>query len=327
MEYLKFIGGLLLLIISGKYLVQGGVSVAKHFRISTLIVGLTVVAFGTSAPELIVSINAAISGNPEIAFGNVVGSNIVNIAFILAATAIIIPIPVNKTLVKFDWPVMMFASVLLYVFILDDKLGFYEGLFLFVSLVSYIVYMILNSRKDPALDEEVEHIKQMGLGLSILIILASSLGLAFGADFMVEGASQIASSLGVSKRVISLTIVAVGTSAPELTASIIAAFKKEPDIAIGNVIGSNIFNIFWVLGISSMISAISIDHIAFSFDIICMLIVSVLLFLFIFPFKTVYLNRIEGMLLLVTYITYITMLLLGLDFESVSIAVSQYLLS
>jgi len=216
----------------------------------------------------------------------------------------------------------MFAAVLLYVFILDDKLSFYEGLFLFLVLIAYVVYMVVNSRRNSKIGQEIAHdvekIKPMGLGISVVMILVSSVGLAFGADFMVEGASSIAIGLGVSQRIISLTIVAVGTSAPELTASIIAALKKEPDISIGNIIGSNIFNIFGVLGMSSMISSLSVDHIAFGFDMIWMLFISVLLFLFIFPFRTVYLNRIEGLILLLCYVVYISMLLLGLDFTSIS---------
>ncbi len=319
MEYLKFIVGLIILVFSGKYLVQGGVSIAKYFKIPPLVIGLTVVAFGTSAPELIVSINAAISGNPEIAFGNVVGSNISNIGLVLAITALLIPIPVHKNSLRIDWPMMMILSILLYIFIIDDGLTYYEGILFFLLLLGYLYYMINKSRKEhDSSSDDVSGMKQLGLGLSILIILASSFGLAFGADFLVEGASEIALSWGVSKRVISITIVAFGTSVPELTASIIAATKKQTDISIGNIIGSNIFNIAVVLGVTSMIKNIPVDHIAFSFDIIWMLFMAVLLFLFIFPFKTVYLNRVEGALLLIAYGIYMSLVLLGYDFESIS---------
>ncbi|MDF1546543.1 MAG: calcium/sodium antiporter [Bacteroidales bacterium] len=323
MEYIKFIAGLTILVVSGKYLVQGGVSIARYFNISKLVIGLTVVAFGTSAPELIVSINAAVSGNPEIAFGNVVGSNITNIALILSFTALLIPIPVHKNSLRFDWPMMMLASVLLYVFILNDKLDWYEGATLFVLLLVYLFFLITKSEKEPETLGDVEKVKQLSLGVSLLLILISSAGLAFGADFLVDGASSIAESWGVSKRVISLTIVAIGTSAPELTASIIAALKKETDISIGNIIGSNIFNIMAVLGITSMIKSIPIDHIAFSFDIIWMIFLAILLFLFIYPFKTVFLNRAEGLLLLLAYIIYVSMVLFGFDFESISSSLSH----
>jgi len=313
MEYIEFISGLALLIISGKYIVDGGVSFAQHFKIPTLVIGVTVIAFGTSAPELIVSINAALSGNPEIAFGNVVGSNISNIALVLGLTAVLIPIPVNRISFRVDWPVMMFASILLYVFILNDLISFWEGAILFLILVSYLFFTVRRSRKQT---NNNNNKPAFTLLISIIIVVLSSIGLAFGADLFVDGASSIAGSWGVSKRVISITIVAFGTSAPELTASIMAALKKETDISIGNIIGSNIFNIMAVLGITSMIQEIPVSHIAFSFDIIFMLLVSILLFLFIFPFKTIYLNRVEGMLLVLSYIIYIALVFAGFDFEA-----------
>jgi cation:H+ antiporter len=171
--------------------------------------------------------------------------------------------------------------------------------------------------------EEVQKSKSSTPGLALFFILVSSAGLAFGADMLVSGASEIASSLGVSKRIISLTIVAIGTSAPELTSSIIAALKKETDIAIGNIIGSNIFNIFAVLGVSSMIQSLSVDHLAFSFDIIWMIFVAILLFLFIYPFKTIYLTRIEGLILMTAFFVYMFMLLFGYDFESITDSLAQ----
>jgi cation:H+ antiporter len=323
MEYIKFLGGLALLIISAKYLVQGGISVAKFFKMPSLVIGLTIVAIGTSAPELIVSANAAFTGNPEIALGNVIGSNIVNIAFILGLTALLCPIPVNRNSVRLDWPVMMLAAILVFLFLLDNTIVFYEGLILVLLLVAYFYFLLRLSKKQKTValeleTDEVSKTKQLPIGWAILIIVLSSVGLAFGADFMVEGASDIALGLGVSKRVISLTIVAVGTSAPELTASIMAALKKETDIAIGNIIGSNIFNIFGVLGISAVIHSISVDLSAFSFDIVWMIIVSILLFLFIFPFKTVFLNRVEGTLLVFAYMVYLSMLLFGYNFNSIA---------
>lgn len=323
MEYVKFVSGLIILIFSGKYLVQGGVSIAKYFKISPLVIGVTVVAFGTSAPELIVSMNAAVSGNPEIAFGNVVGSNISNIALVLAITALLVPIPVHKNSLRIDWPMMMLMSILLYFFIIDDQLAYYEGIILVVALLAYLYYMIRKSRKEHIPTEEVSDLKQLSLGVSILIIIVSSFGLAFGADFLVEGASDMALSWGVSKRVISITIVAFGTSVPELTASIIAATKKQTDISIGNIIGSNIFNITVVLGVTSMVKDIPVDHLAFSFDIIWMLFMAILLFLFIFPFKTVFLNRVEGALLILAYGIYMSLVLFGYDFESLSSSLSH----
>ena len=317
MDYILFIAGLALLVYSGKYLVQSGVSIARTFNIPTLIIGITIIAFGTSAPELIVSVKAALSGNPEIAFGNVIGSNISNIGLVLAITAMIIPIPVGKTSIRVDWPVMMFGSVLLYIFTLNNLLGFGESLSLFILLISYLLFSVYKSKHEEAQDGD-NNKPQYKLWLAVVIVVLSSFGLAYGADLLVNSAVNIAVDLGISKRVISITIVAFGTSVPELTASIIAALKKQTDISIGNIIGSNIFNIMAVLGITGIIHPVQIDHVAFSFDIIWMMFVSVLLFLFIFPFKTVYLNRVEGALLFLSYIIYLFLVISGFDFESLS---------
>jgi len=305
------------LVFSGHYLVKGGVDIAKHFKISTMVAGLTIVAFGTSAPEFIVSMNAALSGNAVISIGNVVGSNIVNIAFILGLTALIIPIPVGRMYVKVDWPVMMGAAVVFYLFVLNDVLEWWEGAILFTAIVVYVVLMVRHSKKEIKNSKEVEKVEppKYNIGITILIIIAACAGLAFGADWFVQGASSIATTLGVSERIISVTIVAIGTSLPELTASFIAALKKEADISVGNIIGSNIFNILAILGITSMIQEISFDHIPFTFDIITMLVVSIALFFFIYPFKTVYLNRYEGGILMLMYGAYIYLLLTGFSFN------------
>lgn len=326
MDYLIFVIGLILLVYSGKYLVQSGVSIAKHFNVPTMVIGVTVIAFGTSAPELLVSVKAALSNSPEIAFGNVVGSNISNIGLVLAITAILIPIPVNKNILRLDWPVMMLASVLLYFFTLNNILGFFESLILFVLLLAYLYYSVYQSKKiSKKVDtDDKEEKPQYSMLISVVLIIVSSLGLAFGANLLVESAVSIATVWGVSERVISITIVAFGTSVPELTASIIAAMKKQTDISIGNIVGSNIFNIMAVLGITGMIQDIHIDHVAFAFDIIWMMFISILLFFFIYPFKTVYLNRVEGILLFLSYVIYMTLVLTGTDFESLYSSVISY---
>ena len=328
MDYLIFIAGLVLLVYSGKYLVQSGVSVAKHFNVPTVVIGVTVIAFGTSAPELLVSVKAALSNSPEIAFGNVIGSNISNIGLVLAVTAILIPIPVNKNILLLDWPVMLLASVLLYFFTLNDILGFYESMTLFIILIAYLYYSVYQSKKTGAIAKDVDeksHTPQYSLLVSLVLIIVSSAGLAFGANLLVESAVNIATVWGVSERVISITIVAFGTSVPELTASIIAALKKQTDISIGNIVGSNIFNIMAVLGITGMIQEIHIDHVAFAFDIIWMMFIAILLFFFIYPFKTVYLNRVEGALLFFSYIIYMILVLTGTDFEAIYSTMSMAL--
>jgi cation:H+ antiporter len=326
MDYLIFVVGLVLLVYSGKYLVQSGVSIAKHFNVPTMVIGVTVIAFGTSAPELLVSVKAALSNSPEIAFGNVVGSNISNIGLVLAITAILIPIPVNKTVLRVDWPVMMLASVLLYFFTLNNILGFFESLILFILLVAYLYYSVYQSKKiNKKVDiNDKEEKPQYSMLISVVLIIVSSLGLAFGANLLVKSAVNIATVWGVSERVISITIVAFGTSVPELTASIIAAMKKQTDISIGNIVGSNIFNIMAVLGITGMIQEIHIDHVAFAFDIIWMMFIAILLFFFIYPFKTVYLNRVEGVLLFLSYVIYMALVLTGTDFESLYSSVVSY---
>ena len=326
MDYLIFIVGLILLVYSGKYLVQSGVSIAKHFNVPTMVIGVTVIAFGTSAPELLVSVKAALSNSPEIAFGNVVGSNISNIGLVLAITAILIPIPVNKNVLRVDWPVMMLASVLLYFFTLNNILGFFESLILFILLLAYLYYSVYQSKKisKKADTDDKKEKPQYSMLISVVLIIVSSLGLAFGANLLVESAVSIATVWGVSERVISITIVAFGTSVPELTASIIAAMKKQTDISIGNIVGSNIFNIMAVLGITGMIQDIHIDHVAFAFDIIWMMFIAILLFFFIYPFKTVYLNRVEGILLFLSYVIYMTLVLTGTDFESLYSSVVSY---
>jgi len=306
----------LLLLLGGKYLVKGSVELTKYFSISKLVVGMTVVAFGTSAPELLVSLQAAIKGSPEIALGNVVGSNIANIALVLAASIIILPIFVKKQTIKIDWPIMMVASIMLFVFMFDDKLTRIEGVIFFGSLIAYIWWEIRYSFKQSKAgkgDEKSDEKKIYSIPVAILVIAVSAIGLAKGADFLVQGASQLASELGVSERIISITIVAVGTSLPELTASIIAALKKETDISVGNIIGSNIFNIFAILGLTALIHPIQIDaqeHFNFMQDQLWMIGIGVLLFFAFLPLKKKYMNRYKGVIFLGVYITYILLLFL-----------------
>jgi len=316
MEYLMAIGGLVLLVFSGKYLVVGGVQLSTYLRLSPLVIGMTVIAFGTSAPELIVSVQAVFQGLPDIAVGNVVGSNIANIALVLAITAMILPIPVkSKTLLK-DWLVMMIASVLLVLFVFDDTLANWEGIILIVILILYIIHSMRSyqSKIDP--DSIPEH--PMKLWLVLLIIGLSSLGLAFGSDILVKGASQIASNFGISEKIISISLIAFGTSVPELATSVIAAMKKQTDISIGNIIGSNIFNILAVLGISSSLKKIYIVDFfkVYMFDFLVMIFLSAFLILLLIPLKNGLLTRWKGLLLFVLYCTYMYSLIQGFSFSN-----------
>jgi cation:H+ antiporter len=305
MDYIYLLLGFVILLYSGDLLVKGGVALASHFKVSTLVVGVTVVSFGTSAPELFVSLDAALSGSPDISIGNVVGSNISNIALVLGFTAILLPLPVRSNSIKYDWPVMMGASVLFYVFALNGKLQTVEGIIFVALLISFMVWTIWNSRRENRnLHEEAKPAKYT-IPISVLLIAASSVGLYFGANLLVGSAKNIAIDFGVSERVIGLTIVAFGTSVPELATSAVAAYKKEMDISIGNIIGSNIFNILGVLGVTSIIKNIRVSSEIISFDALFMLAVSVLLFLLILPLKKGKLHRWKGILLLSSYLFYV----------------------
>ena len=275
MEYLKLFGGLALLIVSGNFLVNSATDIARRLKISSLVIGLTIVAFGTSAPELLVSAEAALSGHPEIALGNVLGSNIANIGFIAGLTAILLPFFVTKKIITLDIKVMILFAVLFTFFAYDGEFNRIGGGIVFLLLIAYTILLLWMSKKSN--EEAKFEDPRNNLWLNILIFISSLAGLAFGSDFMVDGASTIATNLGVSERVISVTIVAVGTSLPEFTASIISVLKKEVGITIGNLIGSNIFNVGPVLGISSIIQPIQFDFNEFYPDMVWMLLFSILL--------------------------------------------------
>jgi len=243
--------GSTLLYFGAEWIVKGGVSVAKRFGISTLVVGLTVVAFGTSLPELVVSIIAAIENSSTLAIGNAVGSNIANIGLALALSALIFPITINYLPIKRDLWIYLFASLLFILFVFDGRLSRFEGLFLFIGLVFYIIICIHNPLNDEY--EPQDHL-EYSLAKATTYIIAGILSLAFGANLFVDGAIYLARYLGVSEIVIGMSIVALGTSLPELATSSMAAFRKESAISVGNIVGSNIFNILSVLGITSLIT-------------------------------------------------------------------------
>jgi cation:H+ antiporter len=303
--YLLLFAGLALLFVSGKFLVDSSVAISRRLKIPRMIIGLTVVAFGTSAPELLVSLQAAFSGYPEIAMGNVVGSNISNILLVLAITALIFPIPAPASSVKRDWPIMMGVSLLLYVFSLDGWISRLEGT-VFVSLLAgYILYSVLRSRGAERVEEKKDDRVQMKWWMGGIIFLVSCVGLAFGADLLVDNAALIAEEMGLSKRVVSITMVAVGTSIPEVATSVIAALKKETDISVGNIIGSNIMNVLSVLGFTSLVSPISVSTEIARFDIPWMLGVSLLLLLMMLPASRSRITRWEGSFMILIYLLYI----------------------
>ena len=303
------IGGLILLLGGGEVLVRGAVSIAARFRVSPMVIGLTVVSMGTSAPELLVSVQAALSGSPDIAIGNVLGSNIANLALVLGVTALVLPIPVARNTVRLDWPVLMTASVLFWFLMMDMKLEKWEGLLFVLLLLAYIGYLLIQARRNPLSSDDVEvTIKRTGGILrDILLVISGCLGLVFGADLLVSGATDLARSFGVSEHIIAVTVVAFGTSVPELATSLIAAFKKELDISVGNLIGSNIFNILMILGVTAIVKEIPIKQVVLDSDIYWMLGVTFLLLpLMLHKFL---IQRWKGVILLGYYIGYIAIVL------------------
>jgi len=305
MDVFLLIVGLLMLLLSGDFLVKGSVSLAGHFKVSKLVIGVVVVSFGTSAPELVVSLDAAIKGHPDIAIGNVIGSNIANIALILGFTAIILPIRVKKKAIHFDWVVMMFVSLLFYVFCLNNILQLFEGLIFIGILAAYIFYSIHKSRQYNKENPDETVTPKYNLLISFVLIIIAAFGLIYGAEFLIRGATSIATKMGVDERIISVSVVALGTSLPELATSIVAAIRKELDIFIGNIIGSNIFNILAILGLSSVVKAIDINPMVLSFDIFWMLAISLLLFIFILPIKKGIITRWKGIVFIFIYVLYI----------------------
>ena len=259
MDFILLILGLAVLFIGGEFLVKGAVGIARNLEISPLVIGMTVVSFGTSAPELLVSLQASAEGVPEIAVGNVIGSNIANLALVLGVTVLIFPIIVERQTKVIDWPVMMLSTVLFYVFLFDGAIELWEGLVLFLFLVTFITWRIRRSRKESKLQIQ-EHVNKGSTLLTVGYLLLGLIGVYFGSEWFVKGAIQIAKYLGMSNAVIGVTVVAFGTSAPELVVSCVAAYRKQSGIAIGTLIGSNIFNIMAVIGLTSIVSPIGLTQ-------------------------------------------------------------------
>jgi len=302
--------GFAILIAGGEFLVRGAVGIAKRFNISTLVIGMTVVSFGTSAPELIVSIKAALNNYPEIAIGNVIGSNISNIGLVLAITVLIFPIVIDRNTIRIDWPMMMGASILLYFFMLDGALVFWEGAVMLSILIAFTFWLVRNSRKknDRSQDKKEGEENSSSMGRTLFYFLIGLSGLFFGSEFLLKGAVYLADEVfKIEKRVIAVTVVAFGTSVPELVASSVAAYRKQTDISIGNLIGSNLFNIMVVLGVTSMVKTTNVDDTVMSQDIYWMLFISLLLLPMMLIGKKF--GRVKGGILLSMYISYIVFVL------------------
>ncbi|MBO5251853.1 MAG: calcium/sodium antiporter [Bacteroidaceae bacterium] len=307
---LFLIGGLALILLGANGLTDGAAAIAKRFKISDLVIGLTIVAFGTSTPELVVSATAALGGSAEMAIGNVVGSNIFNVLAIIGVTALVMPIKVGQGTMSKEIPLMILCSIVLACMANDvfldggstNVISRIDGLVLLGFFLIFLRYTFAIARDGNPEDETTE-IKEMPIWKSVLFILGGLVGLIYGGQLFVDGASGIASSLGVSESIIGLTIVAGGTSLPELATSVTAALKKNAGIAVGNVVGSNLFNVFFILGCSATISPLPMGGIN-NVDMAVLIGSSILFWLVGWFFKKRTITRIEGALLVICYVAY-----------------------
>jgi len=295
--------GFILLVIGGEYLVRSSVALSFKFNISKMVIGMTVVSFATSAPELLVSLQAAFSGSPAIAINNVVGSNIANIGLVLGITALVGTISVDKSFYKLNWPVMLFFSILLCFFLKNDnKLSAIEGGTLFIALLLFLIILIRNSRKDLVFEEVDDKLASVSNFKIFIWLIIGAFALYFGSEWLVEGSKSIAQKIGITEAVIGVSLIAIGTSVPELAASVIAAAKQEKAISLGNLIGSNIFNIASVLGLTSLIKPIYVtESQILTNDIFWMLGFAVVLIPIIFLPKKLQISRFKGFFLVLAY--------------------------
>ena len=306
MSFFLILIGFILLILGGNWLLKSAISISLGLKIPKIIIGMTVVSFATSAPELIVSINSAVNGYPDLALGNVIGSNIANLALVLGITLLIAEMDVQKSFFTTNWPVMMVASLLLFFFLRNDYLiTDFEGLILVLFLISFLVYLFRFQNYD-IIDDLPEDVDLLPAYKTFTLFMLGSVGLWGGSEMLITGATDLAITLGVGERLIGVTVVSVGTSIPELAASIIAVLKKEKAISLGNLVGSNIFNILAVVGITSLITPIPAnDHVIYTNDIYWMLLVSMVLPILVLLPKKMELKRKSGIILLLLYVVFL----------------------
>ncbi len=308
LDFLKLFGGFVYLLIGGEFLVRGALGLSKESNIPPVIVGMTVVAMGTSAPELMVSTFSALSGYPGIAIGNVVGSNIANVLLVLGIPVLIYPILTNQEGLSKQTSLMVAVSLLFIVLCLLEPITFWEGVLLVFILVCFLIMTTRGANLVSGLDDPEEELER-GLGLPskpsgiALLIMLGAIALPLGADLVVEGGVGLASSWGVSEAVIGLSLIALGTSLPELSTTIIAALHKSSDVAIGNVVGSNLFNILAILGITAMLTDIPVDPQFLRFDLWVMFAATILLWIFVLAKKTI--GRVTGVFFLAAYFSYL----------------------
>lgn len=300
--------GFAMLMFGAKWLVDGASNIAHKYHIPEIVIGLTIVSIGTSMPEFMVSFTSALEGHSDISIGNVVGSNICNLLLILGVTSIIMPLIINKTTKKYDIPIMIFSTLVVFILAnIGGSISRVDGIILFIIFIVFIMYTIKISKN--SIQTESESKVETNSIISIIKIIIGIVLLKYGGDISVNNSIEIARILGVSEKIISVTIIAVGTSLPELITSIVAAFRKEVDIAIGNIVGSNIFNLLLILGVSSIISPITYD-ISYNKDFIFLFISSILLLAFSYVGKKNTMTRYNGIIYLTMYILYMSSLIL-----------------
>lgn len=316
-EYTVLIIGLILLYAGSEFMVRGAVSTAMLFAVRPVIIGLTIVAFATSAPELIVSLVAAVKGSGDISVGNILGSNVINIALVLGISALIKPVEINRQITKFEIPYMVFASIVFWVLCLDGTIGYRDGIVLICLLAGFLVYGIKNAKDKDKIKDSINNKKDKNKNLhnenngnrlkSIFlntVMLAGGLaGLAIGANLVVNSAINIATDIGLSQAFIGISVVALGTSLPELAASAVAASKGESDISIGNIVGSNLFNICLVMGTVGLLNPMKIDKNLLNFEFPAMILISLILFGIAFFWHKI--TRKTGFALIIFFISYL----------------------
>ena len=305
MDYVAIFFGLLILVKGGDWLLKAAVALSINLSIPKIVIGMTVVSFATSAPELIVSIKSALMGHPDLAMGNVIGSNIANLALVLGIVILIEPIIVTKNFFRTDWPIMFLSTMIFYFFIKNNNLTINEGFILFTLLIAVLIFLLFfqknNIVDDSSLVSEVSNKKVI-----LLLFFGGGIALWLGSEMLIKGSVSLAQEIGISERIISISIISIGTSIPELSASLVAIFKKEKAISLGNLIGSNIFNILAVMGITAMIQPIVFfDENLIESDFLWMIFISVLILPLAYIPKRMKLGRFEGAILLCCYAIFI----------------------
>ena len=304
-SFLLLFSGLAVLITGGNLLLKSAVSISLKFKIPKILIGLTVVSLATSAPELIISLKSALIGSPDLAIANVVGSNIANLGLVLGLTILLSPLKISKDIYKVDWPIMIFSSFCFYVMISDSVINRSEGIIL-VSFLIITIFSLIKHQKNTKEEIDIEVGKVDSFIKSIIILLTGGFFLYLGSEWFISGAIELASFFGVSERIIGITVVSIGTSVQELVTSMVAIYKKEKSISLGNLLGSNIFNVFAVLGITSIVTPLIVsDTNIIDFDIYVMLFFALIIFPLIYMPKRYILGRREGVIILSCYLLYV----------------------